>query len=107
MSRRYSTHSSISLKNSVPDVTYIHLLISKMLKRIVRWFHSKSTDKTTRPDTNIAAKDSSGRTALHEAAKSGRQTVVRLLIEQGADIAANDSAGRTALHGQPRTDTRR
>jgi len=38
------------------------------------------------------------RRALHEAAKSGHQAVVELLIKMGANIAAKDSARGTALH---------
>lgn len=37
-------------------------------------------------------------TALHCATKSGREAVVRLLLENGANVNVNDSNGRTALH---------
>jgi ankyrin repeat protein len=43
-------------------------------------------------------RDSHGGTALHRAAGSGHEAVVRLLLEKGADVKARDSYGRTALH---------
>jgi ankyrin repeat protein len=86
------------LKNSAPKVTYIYLLIFKMLKRFARSFRVKSKDKAAKTDTNIAAKDSSGQAAPHEAVKSGQQIVVRSLLKKGANVEARDSLGRTALH---------
>ncbi|KAJ9644083.1 hypothetical protein H2199_003951 [Coniosporium tulheliwenetii] len=51
------------------------------------------------------AVDKDGRTALHEAARSGKEAarsgkeaVVRLLLEEGADLHAKDKDGKTALH---------
>lgn len=36
-------------------------------------------------------------TALHEAARSGRPSVVQMLIERGTDVTIRDSRGNTAL----------
>jgi ankyrin repeat protein len=39
------------------------------------------------------------RTALHEAVRGGHETVVKLLLEKGANVATKDSIrGRTSLH---------
>jgi len=46
---------------------------------------------------NINAIDSSGRTALLEAAWSGHNDIVKFLIEKGADINTCDSTGYTPL----------
>ena len=40
----------------------------------------------------------SGWIALHKAAESGHETVVRTLLKEGAEVAAKDSDGWTALH---------
>lgn len=45
---------------------------------------------------NVNLLTSSG-TALHEAALCGKDTVVRTLLDNGADLDATDSEGRTAL----------
>ena len=47
---------------------------------------------------NIDAKDSSGRTALHLAAKEGKVEAVVELIKAGANIDAEDDSRSTALH---------
>ncbi|KAK0760882.1 LOW QUALITY PROTEIN: hypothetical protein N5P37_005821, partial [Trichoderma harzianum] len=39
----------------------------------------------------------SGRIALHCAASQGHESMVRLLLDNGADVMASDNAGRTAL----------
>lgn len=36
-------------------------------------------------------------TALHEAALCGKDSVVKILLEFGADLSITDSEGRTAL----------
>ncbi len=37
-------------------------------------------------------------TALHYAARHGRQDVVKLLVEKGAEVEAQNDNGQTALH---------
>jgi ankyrin repeat protein len=37
-------------------------------------------------------------TALHRAAEFGHDTVVRLMLEEGADVEAKNGNGETALH---------
>jgi len=47
---------------------------------------------------DIAARDSDGESALHQAAKGGQKEVVRVFLDSGADVMAEDTHGRTALH---------
>ena len=46
---------------------------------------------------DVNAKDSGGRTPLHQAADRDRVEVAKLLIEKGADINARDKYGYTPL----------
>ena len=46
---------------------------------------------------DVNARDDSGETPLHWAARSGQKEAVELLIAKGANISAKDSQGRTAL----------
>ena len=46
---------------------------------------------------DVNSMDSSGRTALIEAAWSGNSEIVKLLLNSGADIDASDKSGFTAL----------
>lgn len=39
-----------------------------------------------------------GTTALHDAAKYGKVSIAKLLIDKGADVHAKDRAGFTPLH---------
>ena len=43
------------------------------------------------------AKDNSGWTPLHGAARNGHDRIVQLLLQAGADFGAKDKSGRTAL----------
>jgi len=45
----------------------------------------------------IAARDTQGRSALHEAAQAGHVDILAALLEAGADVHARDLAGRTPL----------
>lgn len=47
---------------------------------------------------DIQAKDASGNTPLHLAAKNGHLNVAKLLLEHGAEVEAEDVGGNTALH---------
>ena len=47
---------------------------------------------------DVYAKDCQGRQAVHFAAQSGHQTVIKALIEQGADVNAKTTEGVTPLH---------
>ena len=50
-------------------------------------------------DADVTARDSSGNTPLHVAARGGRVEVVRTLILDGnADVTARDNTGNTPLH---------
>ena len=51
-----------------------------------------------RNEADVDARDRHGRTALHDAACWGHDTVVRLLLEKGADINTENKGGQTALH---------
>jgi ankyrin repeat protein len=46
---------------------------------------------------DIEAKDEFGWTAMHEAARSGHEAVVQLLLEKGVGIEAKEKNGRTTL----------
>ena len=46
----------------------------------------------------LGAKDSNGRTALHNAAQNGHHETVRMLVEHGAKVGIRDRVGSTALH---------
>src|SRR5260370_30482058 len=47
----------------------------------------------------MEAKDNAGKPALRLAAEKGRDEVMKLLLERGADVDARGWYGRTALHG--------
>ncbi|PLB41064.1 ankyrin repeat-containing domain protein [Aspergillus candidus] len=46
----------------------------------------------------VNARNLTGRTALHEAARNGRQESVKLLLDAGANPTIQDARGRSALH---------
>jgi ankyrin repeat protein len=47
--------------------------------------------------TTSESKGGFGETPLSWAAKSGHQTVVKLLLEKGADVKSRDGGGQTPL----------
>lgn len=47
---------------------------------------------------DVNAKDNDGRTALMGAAHKGRNEVVKILVEHGADMAVNDVGSRDSIH---------
>jgi ankyrin repeat domain-containing protein 50 len=53
--------------------------------------------KKRKHNINLNQKDSTGQTALHWAARSGHEAVVRLLLAYKADVNAQDQWGWTAL----------
>jgi 26S proteasome non-ATPase regulatory subunit 10 len=46
----------------------------------------------------VNVSDEEGWTPLHSAASSGREAMVELLLDLGADVAAANKGGRVALH---------
>ncbi|PLN83593.1 ankyrin repeat-containing domain protein [Aspergillus taichungensis] len=54
----------------------------------------------------VNAQSLAGRTALHEAARSGRHESVKLLLDAGADPTVGDARGRSALHAAGEFDAR-
>jgi len=69
--------------------------------------HIPILNSTWEAQTDVAAQDSQGLTALHYAALYGHQEIVKALLGAGADINAKDNFGLTALHyvaGQGRLD---
>lgn len=67
----FHTHTQFSLEHRIPDIA----------------------DEVV----NIIGNDE-GNTPLHEAVIYGRHTVVRILIDRGADILATNVFGKTPLH---------
>ena len=57
----------------------------------------------TGPSLPVDAVDSSGVTALMDAARAGHPAMARLLLLAGADPARTDRLGRTALHAAAQT----
>lgn len=47
----------------------------------------------------LNARDETGRTPLHWAARGDAPAILTLLVERGADVSAADSSGSVALHG--------
>ena len=65
------------------------------------WEMAESSRKYSSTQYNDVRSDAEkwyGGTALHEAAENGYGTVVRSLLQRGADIDAQDNYGGTALH---------
>lgn len=58
--------------------------------------HKNVVDVLLAAGVNVNLLTGSG-TALHEAALCGKDTVVRTLLDNGADLDATDNEGRTAL----------
>ena len=58
---------------------------------------SSSTDNVKKDADIISKQDLDGRTALHDAAKAGREDVVRILIDAGADPSQTDNEGKNPL----------
>ncbi|EMD64525.1 hypothetical protein GGP41_006925 [Bipolaris sorokiniana] len=50
----------------------------------------------------VNRKDSYGKTALHCAASEGKEAMVRLLVDRGADLKAKDNYGNPMLHSVAR-----
>tara|TARA_R110002003_G_scaffold1184_5_gene22605 strand:+ start:12133 stop:14583 length:2451 start_codon:yes stop_codon:yes gene_type:complete len=67
---------------------------------IIPWVEAVLAKKSWRPryHKRVDKKDASGRTLLHYAASTGRQAVVQLLVDRGADVKAKDNDGVTVLH---------
>jgi hypothetical protein len=56
------------------------------------------TVTTTSPTCSAMPTPSAVQMVLHQAIVSGRESMVRLLIDHGADVMRTDGAGKTALH---------
>jgi len=83
------------LKNGA-DQSLRDYLGNTALHTCVRWEAEKAASALlTSADVN--AKNLSGKTALHEAARSGRTKIALLLIRNKANINAFDSIGKTPL----------
>ncbi|CAD1477227.1 unnamed protein product, partial [Heterotrigona itama] len=61
--------------------------------------HESLVNRLVSLNTNfLNVRDSSGSTPLHEAVKGGHISVVKRLIDLGADAKATDNVGQTSLH---------
>jgi ankyrin repeat protein len=58
---------------------------------------SSCSDKDSRPETTRPSRPCDG-TALHQAARRGHQSIVRFLVEHGAQVSMPDEHGQTLLH---------
>ena len=67
---------------------------------IGRWDyrHSEAVHFLNSDPNSISARDESGQTALHLAARSGRDKLVELLVSRGADVSSRDDYGQTPLY---------
>lgn len=67
--------------------------------------NAQVTDSHTRTAVLVSyvqGRDQEGKTALMAAAEAGRDRIVKLLLDRGADPAIKDAAGKTALdHAMP------
>lgn len=70
--------------------SYLHLAVSTRVE--------VATDGVQRKTPNIATFSTGGQNALHVAAANGDITMVRLLLENGADTSVKDDLGQSALH---------
>ncbi|HTD05169.1 ankyrin repeat domain-containing protein [Undibacterium sp.] len=64
----------------------------------IHYASPKSIPALVAAGANISAVDSSGRTALHQAAKEGRNDAVVALLAGGASVYDKDKSGKTPLH---------
>lgn len=71
-------------------VDFLQAVASGKLKKVKDFLKS--------PDLFVNIKDVKGNTPLHYAACSGKNTLVRLLIERGAYLCIQDNGGNTPLH---------
>ncbi|MCD4785945.1 MAG: ankyrin repeat domain-containing protein [Candidatus Eremiobacteraeota bacterium] len=62
------------------------------------FFKLKKANVNVKDSSNINAKDSYGRTPLHNAAGKGETDTAKHLISKGASISARDNGGRMPLH---------
>jgi hypothetical protein len=67
---------------------------------IIPWVEAVLAKKSWRPryHKRVDKKDAGGQTALHHAAKRGREATVRLLVDRGADVNAKNNYRETVLH---------
>ncbi len=70
------------------------LIETSQMKDPVRYFDATNI---LIPKTNLNLQDTSGRTALHQAAIRNDNNTVKALREQGAELNVTDNSGRTAL----------
>ncbi|XP_044764330.1 serine/threonine-protein phosphatase 6 regulatory ankyrin repeat subunit A-like [Coccinella septempunctata] len=71
--------------------TALHIAVSRKLKDVIVYILGRRGLQI-----NMTSKSKS--TALHEAAKTGRVDIIKILLENGADIDAKDEAEQTPLH---------
>ena len=77
------------------------LMVAAGLTRLVDFLageesdHLEAVELAVELGDNIQATTDRGETALHAAASTGADTIVRFLVDKGADINAKDELGRT------------
>ncbi len=90
-------------KNRKADANARDYLGNTALHACIRWSAANAADALLAHDAQsngrrlVSARNLAGKTALHEAARSGNVSFIRTLIAAGADINAVDETGKTSL----------
>ncbi len=90
-------------KNRKADINARDYLGNTALHACIRWSAAGAAEALLAHDARsngrrlVSARNLAGKTALHEAARSGNAQFIRTLIPAGADIDAVDETGKTPL----------
>jgi len=70
----------------------------RYVRKVQQLREADQIDVLTRRGSPMEVQDNKGDTPLHEAANHGKEGVIRLLLDHGAQIGASNKEGWTALH---------